>query len=240
MALAEKEVKFVAIARRSDKVILASRIHTADKSYVSWTSWPGRCHAAWLERQCPVARPHTQDFVSNVNKVLSSPGWASVTTDKVRACATNGVDAVPTQLFASPARQLSLDDGPNMFYVLIDDVGCLRWGDKLGATNLAVPLVALVQAGRVYVAITSKGYPSRFIYGSTDGQTRGILQGAHDTGGQTWRSCARYRDQRSPRTPQYSDRAKEGHSRALWRPISQCGSWRFAGQGQLFPQISVR
>lgn len=100
--MAEKEVKFVAVARRSDKVILASRIHTADKSY---------------------------DFVSNVNKVLSSPGWASVTTDK-----------------------LSLDDGPNMFYVLIDE------------------------AGRVFVAITSKGYPSRFIYGSTDGQTRGILQ----------------------------------------------------------------
>ena len=52
--------------------MLASRTHTSDKSY---------------------------DFVANVNKVLGSPGWASVTTDK-----------------------LSLDDGPNMFYVLIDEV----------------------------------------------------------------------------------------------------------------------
>ena len=33
--MAEKEVKFVAVARRSDKLILASRVHTADKSYVS-------------------------------------------------------------------------------------------------------------------------------------------------------------------------------------------------------------
>lgn len=33
--MAEKEVKFVAVARRSDKVILASRIHTIDKTYVS-------------------------------------------------------------------------------------------------------------------------------------------------------------------------------------------------------------
>ena len=49
--------------------------------------------------------------------------------------------------------KLSLDDGPNMFYVLIDD------------------------AGRVYIAITSKGYPSRFIYGSPDGSTRGVLGG---------------------------------------------------------------
>jgi len=91
----------VCVARKSDKVVLASRTHTADKTY---------------------------DFVSNVNKVLNSPGWASVTTDK-----------------------LSLDDGPNMFYVYIDE------------------------AGRVYIAITSKGYPSRYIYGSPDGSTRGVL-----------------------------------------------------------------
>ena len=50
--------------------------------------------------------------------------------------------------------QLSLDDGPNMFYVFLDD------------------------AGRVYIAITSKGYPSRYIYGTPDGGTRGILSGA--------------------------------------------------------------
>jgi hypothetical protein len=72
MALSAKEIKFVCVARKSDKVVLASRTHTADKTY---------------------------DFVSNVNKVLNSPGWASVTTDK-----------------------LSLDDGPNMFYVYIDEV----------------------------------------------------------------------------------------------------------------------
>jgi len=36
----------------------------------------------------------------------------------------------------------------------------------------------LSQAGRVYIAITSKGYPSRYIYGSPDGSTRGILAGA--------------------------------------------------------------
>lgn len=72
MAQPTKEIKFLAIARRSDKVILASRIHTTDKNY---------------------------DYIQNVNKVLSSPGWASVTTDK-----------------------LSLDDGGNIFYVLIDEV----------------------------------------------------------------------------------------------------------------------
>jgi hypothetical protein len=72
MAAPTKEIKFLAIARRNDKAILASRIHTADKGY---------------------------DYLANVNKVLSSPGWASVTTDK-----------------------LSLDDGGNIFYVLIDEV----------------------------------------------------------------------------------------------------------------------
>jgi hypothetical protein len=60
--------------------------------------------------------------------VLNSPGWASVTGEK-----------------------LSLDDGGNMFYVLIDE------------------------QGRVYIAITSKGYPSRYIYSSSDGNSRGIL-----------------------------------------------------------------
>ena len=31
------------------------------------------------------------------------------------------------------------------------------------------------QQGRVYIAITSKAYPSRYIYSSTDGSTRGVL-----------------------------------------------------------------
>jgi hypothetical protein len=57
MAATAKEVKFVCVARRSDKAVLASRIQSADRSY---------------------------DYLANVTKVLASPGWASVTTDKVR------------------------------------------------------------------------------------------------------------------------------------------------------------
>lgn len=101
MATVAKEIKFLAVARKSDKAIIASHIQSSDKSY---------------------------DYVANVSKVLQSPGWATVTSDK-----------------------LSLDDGPNMFYVSIDE------------------------AGRVYICITTKGYPSRYIYGTADGQTRGVL-----------------------------------------------------------------
>lgn len=36
-------------------------------------------------------------------------------------------------------------------------------------------LVSRVQAGRVYIAIATKYYPARYIYGSADGATRGIL-----------------------------------------------------------------
>jgi hypothetical protein len=72
MAAPVKEIKFLAVARRSDKALLCHRIHSNDKSY---------------------------DYIANVQKVLNSPGWASITTDK-----------------------LSLDDGGNMFYVLIDEV----------------------------------------------------------------------------------------------------------------------
>ena len=32
-----------------------------------------------------------------------------------------------------------------------------------------------LQQGRVYIAITSKGYPSRYIYSSPDGASRGVL-----------------------------------------------------------------
>ena len=42
-----KEVKFLAVARRSDKSILAHRIHTSDKSY---------------------------DFIANVQKGEAAPG----------------------------------------------------------------------------------------------------------------------------------------------------------------------
>ncbi len=72
MAVVAKEIKFLAVARKGDKAIVASYIHSSDKSY---------------------------DYVANVQKVLHSPGWASVTSDK-----------------------LSLDDGGNMFYVFIDEV----------------------------------------------------------------------------------------------------------------------
>jgi hypothetical protein len=118
MTSSGKEVKFLAVARKSDKSILASHIASADRSY---------------------------DYVANVTKVLNSPGWASVTTDK-----------------------LSLDDPPNVFYVSIDE------------------------GGRVFIVITSKGYPSRYIYGSADGNTRGILAG-------TWRvSCIARHNRLSP------------------------------------------
>lgn len=40
------------------------------------------------------------------------------------------------------------------------------------------PIPRCMQAGRVYVCITSKGYPSRYIYGTPDGSTRGVLGGA--------------------------------------------------------------
>ena len=48
MAAAPKEVRFLAVARRSDKVILAHRIHTLDKSY---------------------------DFIANVQKVRGVRAW---------------------------------------------------------------------------------------------------------------------------------------------------------------------
>ena len=90
MAASVKEIKFLCVARRSDKVVLASRIHSADRSY---------------------------DYLANVQKVLNSPGWASVTTDK-----------------------LSLDDGPNMFYVLIDEAS--RHGRCAAAAAAAVAATA--------------------------------------------------------------------------------------------------
>lgn len=69
-----KELKFIAVARKGDKSVLASRVHTTDKSY---------------------------DYLGKVNQVMSSSGWASVSTDR-----------------------LSLEDGAYMFYVLIDEVRC--------------------------------------------------------------------------------------------------------------------
>lgn len=101
MATVTKDIKMLALARRADRVIIASRVHTADRSV---------------------------DFVSKIQQVMNSPGWASVSTDK-----------------------LSLEDGGYMIYISLDE------------------------QGRVYIAITSKGYPSRYIYGSPDGSSRGVL-----------------------------------------------------------------
>ena len=35
--------------------------------------------------------------------------------------------------------------------------------------------VLIDEAGRVYIAITSKAYPSRYVYSSSDGSSRGVL-----------------------------------------------------------------
>jgi hypothetical protein len=72
MSAPTKELKFLAVARRADKAVLASRVHTADKAY---------------------------DYLAKVHQVMNSPGWATVTTDR-----------------------LSLEDGGYMFYVSIDEV----------------------------------------------------------------------------------------------------------------------
>ena len=64
------------VARRSDKVILASHVHTSDKSY---------------------------DFAEKVKQTLNSPGWATVTTNRI-----------------------SLEDGGYLFFVLLDEVCLLR------------------------------------------------------------------------------------------------------------------
>ena len=77
------------MARRSDKVVLASHTHTSDKSY---------------------------DYVEKVKQVMSSPGWATVTTNK-----------------------LSLEDGGYLFFVLIDEV---RAGLAARSTSHPAPRAA--------------------------------------------------------------------------------------------------
>jgi hypothetical protein len=68
--------EFLAVGRRQDKIILCSRVHSQDKSY---------------------------DYMEKVKMVMNSPGWATVTTDK-----------------------LSLEDGGYMFWVSIDEVRARR------------------------------------------------------------------------------------------------------------------
>ena len=58
-----RQILYCAVARRTDNVVIAQRVHVPSRG---------------------------QDYLANVRRVLSSPGWASVTTDK-----------------------LTLDDGPN-------------------------------------------------------------------------------------------------------------------------------
>ncbi len=100
---AAKEIRYVAIARRSDNVIVAQHMHVQS----------------------------SVNYVQSVKGVLGSPGWARLNSDR-----------------------LTLDDGDNTFYVLIDD------------------------AQRVYIVVVSKAYPARLIYDSADGKTEGFLSGA--------------------------------------------------------------
>jgi hypothetical protein len=144
------------VARRSDKVILASHVHTSDKSY---------------------------DFAEKVKQTLNSPGWATVTTNRI-----------------------SLEDGGYLFFVLLDEVCLLRPNAWVPPFFLAAdffvspppaslpqppctaprrgsqhPLVSFqptsfpghVQGGRVYIAVATRNYPSRFVY--SEGSTKGIL-----------------------------------------------------------------
>ena len=135
------------MARRSDKVVLASHTHTSDKSY---------------------------DYVEKVKQVMSSPGWATVTTNK-----------------------LSLEDGGYLFFVLIDEVRATarvcaprptRHAQRSPAHAARArrppaltrpplhffPLPTKTkQQGRVYIAITSRSYSSRFIY--SEHGAKGIL-----------------------------------------------------------------
>lgn len=80
----------------------------------------------------PPQVPSNVNYVQSVRGVLGSPGWARLNSDR-----------------------LTLDDGDNTFYVLIDD------------------------AQRVYIVVVSKAYPSRLIYDSADGKTEGFLSGGH-------------------------------------------------------------
>ena len=68
----QKQVAYICVARRGDSAILAQRVHI----------------------------PSSIDYSEFTKKVLSSPGWAAVATDK-----------------------LQLSDGSNNFYVLIESSG---------------------------------------------------------------------------------------------------------------------
>lgn len=101
MATPPREICFVALARRTDNVVLAHRVHMKKNEY---------------------------DFLAKVNLILSSPGWKGITNDKI-----------------------SLEDDGFNIYISIDE------------------------RDRVYIAIATRAYPTRYIYSSSDGTTRGIL-----------------------------------------------------------------
>lgn len=76
--------------------------------------------------------PTAVDYVEYTRKVIGSAGWASVETDK-----------------------LTLSDGENCFFVLIDP------------------------SGIAFIAIASKHYPARYVYDSADGSVAGLLGGVY-------------------------------------------------------------
>ena len=99
-----KQISYLCVARRVDGAILAQRVHI----------------------------PGSVDYLDYTKKVLTSPGWAAVATDK-----------------------LTLSDGTNSFFVLIEPNGI------------------------AYIAIATRDYPTRYIYDSVDGRVAGLLGGAY-------------------------------------------------------------
>lgn len=106
----DRSVLYLAVARRDDRCLLA-------------------CQPAKLtDTNSPLLEDPEYDYKENIQKVLSSPGWASISSDK-----------------------LSLEDNQRLFHLMLDE------------------------EGRVYIAITSKAYPSRLVYPTSNGKTRGLL-----------------------------------------------------------------
>lgn len=102
MAVEVKQILYTCVSRRTDNAIVAQRVHIST----------------------------ALDYLDYTRRVLSSPGWAAVATDK-----------------------LTLSDATNSFFVLI------------------------LPDGLVFIAITTKEYPTRYIYDSADGRIAGFLGG---------------------------------------------------------------
>jgi hypothetical protein len=56
MDQAAKEIRYVCVARRTDNAVVAQRVHVNLRA---------------------------SNYLQNVQRVLDSPGWASITTDKL-------------------------------------------------------------------------------------------------------------------------------------------------------------